>query len=362
MSIRVKNVEKYFGQFHALNHINLEVKTGHLVSLLGPSGCGKTTLLRIIAGLETADYGQVFLNEIDVTHQKVQQRKIGFMFQSYALFRHMSVFDNIAFGLTALPRVERPTKAQIYDKVMGLLQLIQLPHLAKALPHQLSGGQRQRVALARSLAVEPSILLLDEPFGALDAKVRKELRQWLRDIHQELHITSLLVTHDQEEALEISDEIVVMNHGHIEQVGNASTLYHYPQTPFVTEFIGEVSTFDGTWDNGAWHYGQFIFSPSTQTPLVEFSQLSSAADFQSLQSVRAYIRPHQWQLSTQADGAMLEGVLKHRHEVGAFWRLTVLVEKEEKFIEVLISPAQATDYHVGKQVYLTPTALQLFAI
>lgn len=362
MSIQVKNIEKHFGQFHALKHINLDVATGHLVSLLGPSGCGKTTLLRIIAGLETADSGQIFLNGIDVTHQKVQERKIGFMFQSYALFRHMSVFDNIAFGLTTLPRSQRPSKEQIYDKVMSLLKLIQLPHLAKALPHQLSGGQRQRVALARSLAVEPKILLLDEPFGALDAKVRKELRQWLRDIHQELHITSLLVTHDQEEALEVSDEIVVMNHGRIEQVGDASTLYHAPQTPFVTEFIGEVSVFDGVWDNHAWRYGHFAFP--IQQHLGESAkggaQRFSMADFQPFQEIKAYVRPHQWRISQQSSGAMLEGVLKHRHEVGAFWRLTVLTQKEGRFIEILLSPEQAMPYQVGDTIYLQPSALQLF--
>ncbi|NOL49147.1 sulfate/molybdate ABC transporter ATP-binding protein [Pelistega europaea] len=356
MSIQVKNIEKHFGSFHALKHINLDVATGHLVSLLGPSGCGKTTLLRIIAGLETADSGQILLNGVDVTHTKVQDRHIGFMFQSYALFRHMSVFDNIAFGLTTLPREQRPTKAEIHDKVMHLLKLIQLPHLAKALPHQLSGGQRQRVALARSLAVEPKILLLDEPFGALDAKVRKELRQWLRDIHHELHITSLLVTHDQEEALEISDEIVVMNHGHVEQVGDASTLYHTPQTPFVTEFIGEVSIFDGSWDNNAWHYANFAFPTSQLTS----TTTNSIADFRAFQPIRAYVRPHQWQLSTQPEGAMLKGVLKHRHEVGAFWRLTVLVEKEGRFVEVLLPPTQAQAYQVGNQVYLSPVAMQLF--
>lgn len=364
MSIKVQHIEKHFGAFHALKNINLEVQTGHLVSLLGPSGCGKTTLLRIIAGLESADSGQIFLNDIDVTHTKVQDRQIGFMFQSYALFRHMTVFDNIAFGLSVLPRHLRPTKEQIHDKVMHLLQLIQLPHLTKALPHQLSGGQRQRVALARSLAVNPKILLLDEPFGALDAKVRKELRQWLRDIHQELHITSLLVTHDQEEALEISDEIVVMNHGHIEQIGDASTLYHTPQTPFVTEFIGEVSTFDGELQEGVWHYGDFAYAPVVTTgagasmvSLIEESKKSASS-----QKMRAYVRPHQWLLSNDANGAMLKAELKHRHDMGAFIRLTVFVEATAQFIEILLSPELAHAYHLGQFVFLRPKTLQLFPV
>lgn len=352
MSIRVQHIEKHFGTFHALKDINLEVQTGHLVSLLGPSGCGKTTLLRIIAGLEFADSGAIFLNGVDVTHMRVQERQIGFMFQSYALFRHMTVFDNIAFGLTVLPRHLRPSKEQIRERVTHLLKLIQLPHLAKALPHQLSGGQRQRVALARSLAVKPKILLLDEPFGALDAKVRKELRQWLRDIHQELNITSLLVTHDQEEALEISDEIVVMNHGQIEQVGDASTLYHAPQTPFVTEFIGEVSAFDGLLQDGIWTYHNFSY----QVPLAQQQGLHGC------QQVRAYVRPHQWLLADNNQNAMLKVILRHKHDMGAFLRLTVFSEELESFIELLVPPEQASLYQVGQVLFLTPKVLQLFPL
>lgn len=344
MSIQVKHIEKHFGVFHALKDINLDVKTGALVSLLGPSGCGKTTLLRIIAGLENADKGQILLNGVDVTHQPVQSRKIGFMFQSYALFRHMSVYDNIAFGLSVLPRASRPSKEVIHEKVMSLLKLIQLPHLAKSLPHQLSGGQRQRVALARSLAVDPKILLLDEPFGALDAKVRKELRQWLRDIHQELHITSLLVTHDQEEALEVSDEIVVMNHGHIEQVGNATTLYHQPDTPFVTEFIGEVSRFKGEVHNHQWHYQQYVHAIESDVQNGEYI---------------AYVRPHQWILSSHKEGSMLQAVIKHIHDVGPFLRITVFDIQTERFIEVLLT-AEQCPYQVGESVYLKPKTMQLF--
>ncbi len=237
MSIEIRDVTKQFGSFTALQPINLTVPTGKLTSLLGPSGCGKTTLLRIIAGLELADSGRIFFDGEDVTDVPVQKRHIGFMFQHYALFRHMTVFDNIAFGLTVLPKKQRPNKAEIAKKVNHLLELVQLSSTANKYPHQLSGGQRQRIALARALAVEPKLLLLDEPFGALDAKVRKELRTWLRSIHHELGVTSILVTHDQEEAAELSDEIVVMNHGQIEQIGDYNSLVQSPTSHFVANFL-----------------------------------------------------------------------------------------------------------------------------
>lgn len=237
MSIEIRDVTKRFGSFTALQPINLTVPTGKLTSLLGPSGCGKTTLLRIIAGLELADTGRIFFDGEDVTDVPVQKRHIGFMFQHYALFRHMTVFDNVAFGLTVLPKKQRPNKADITKKVNHLLELVQLSNTASKYPHQLSGGQRQRIALARALAVEPKLLLLDEPFGALDAKVRKELRTWLRSIHHELGVTSILVTHDQEEAAELSDEIVVMNHGQIEQVGDYASLINKPTSHFVANFL-----------------------------------------------------------------------------------------------------------------------------
>ena len=237
MSIEIRDVTKQFGSFTALQPINLTVPTGKLTSLLGPSGCGKTTLLRIIAGLELADTGRIFFDGEDVTDVPVQKRHIGFMFQHYALFRHMTVFDNIAFGLTVLPKKQRPNKVEIAKKVNHLLELVQLSSTANKYPHQLSGGQRQRIALARALAVEPKLLLLDEPFGALDAKVRKELRTWLRLIHHELGVTSILVTHDQEEAAELSDEIVVMNHGQIEQIGDYNSLVQSPTSHFVANFL-----------------------------------------------------------------------------------------------------------------------------
>ena len=237
MSIEVRHIRKAFGTFEALNDVSLEFPSGELVALLGPSGCGKTTLLRIIAGLETADSGTVFLEGEDASGTHVRERQVGFVFQHYALFRHMTVFENIAFGLRVKPRRRRPAEADIRHKVHELLNLVQLDWLADRYPAQLSGGQRQRIALARALAVEPRVLLLDEPFGALDAKVRKELRQWLRRLHDELHITSIFVTHDQEEALEVADRVVVMNHGSVEQIGTPQAVVEQPATPFVADFI-----------------------------------------------------------------------------------------------------------------------------
>ncbi|NTV11651.1 MAG: sulfate ABC transporter ATP-binding protein, partial [Zoogloea sp.] len=245
MSIQVNNIHKAFGNFVALNDVSLDFPTGELTALLGPSGCGKTTLLRIIAGLERADGGGVLLDGEDASSQDVRNRNVGFVFQHYALFRHMTVFENVAFGLRVKPRKERPAEAAIRRKVHELLELVQLDWLADRYPAQLSGGQRQRIALARALAVEPRVLLLDEPFGALDAKVRKELRRWLRRLHDELHVTSVFVTHDQEEALEVADRVVVMNKGQVEQVGAPSEVYDRPATPFVYGFLGSVNLFHG---------------------------------------------------------------------------------------------------------------------
>jgi sulfate/thiosulfate transport system ATP-binding protein len=237
MSIETRHVTKRFGSHVALNDVSLLVSSGELVALLGPSGCGKTTLLRIIAGLETADEGAVLLEGEDATSQNARLRGVGFVFQHYALFRHMTVFENVAFGLRVRPRARRPGDSEIARRVKELLQLVQLDFMADRRPSELSGGQRQRVALARALAVEPKVLLLDEPFGALDAKVRHELRRWLRRLHDDIKLTSVFVTHDQEEALEVADRVAIMNHGRIEQLGAPSEVVTNPTTPFVADFL-----------------------------------------------------------------------------------------------------------------------------
>jgi len=245
MSIEVRNLQKRFGQTVVCDNLNLDIPDGELVALLGPSGSGKTSLLRIIAGLEVPDAGSVLFHGQDATHTDVRDRQVGFVFQHYALFAQMTIFENVAFGLRVRPKATRPSEKDIRDKVTALLKLVQLDWIADRYPHQLSGGQRQRIALARALAVEPKVLLLDEPFGALDAKVRKELRRWLRRLHDEMHVTSVFVTHDQDEAMEVADRIVVMNHGRIEQVGTPDEVYDHPATPFVLQFLGDVNLFHG---------------------------------------------------------------------------------------------------------------------
>jgi sulfate/thiosulfate transport system ATP-binding protein len=237
MSIAVKNITKSYAEFPALHDVSLEVQTGELLALLGPSGSGKTTLLRVIAGLEVPEIGEVLFSGQDVTEQSAYERRAGFVFQHYALFQHMTVFENIAFGLRVLPRKKRPANPAITQRVSELLELIQLVGYEKRLPTELSGGQRQRVALARALAIEPHVLLLDEPFGALDAKVRKDLRKWLRHFHDQTHLTSLFVTHDQEEAFEIADRVVIFDKGRIQQIGTPDFLREHPENDFVREFL-----------------------------------------------------------------------------------------------------------------------------
>ncbi len=245
MGIEAKNISKQFGEFKALNDVSLNIQSGELIALLGPSGSGKTTLLRIIAGLEFPDAGNVLFDGKSIQDKNVRQRNVGFVFQHYALFKHMTVLDNVAFGLRVRPAETRPSDEAIRRKVMQLLQLVHLDNFYDRYPHQLSGGQRQRVALARALAVEPKVLLLDEPFGALDAKVRKELRRWMRRLHDEIHITSIFVTHDQEEAMEVSDRVVVMSNGKIEQMGTPEQVYHQPANAFVYDFLGNYNELDG---------------------------------------------------------------------------------------------------------------------
>ena len=256
MSIRVDGIRKTFGGFAALDDISLNVPQGELVGLLGPSGSGKTTLLRIIAGLEKPDRGRVLFNERDVTTLDVRRRKVGFVFQQYVLFRHLTVADNVAFGLRMLPRGERPGRDAVRARVRELLELVQMDTMAGRYPAQLSGGQKQRVALARALALEPEVLLLDEPFGALDAKVRKELRRWLRHLHEQISVTSIFVTHDQEEAMEVSDQVVVMSQGHIEQIGSPLTVYEQPASRFVFDFLGHINALEGLYDGAVWQSGE----------------------------------------------------------------------------------------------------------
>ena len=283
MSIAIRNVTKIFSTFKALDNVNLTVETGELVALLGPSGSGKTTLLRIISGLEKAEEGDVLFHGEDARDQKAKDRNVGFVFQHYALFRHMTVFDNIAFGLRVKPRALRLSKAQIKAKVYELLNLVQLDWVAQRFPSQLSGGQRQRIALARALAIEPKILLLDEPFGSLDAQVRKELRQWLRRFHDDLHITTLFVTHDQEEALEVADKIVVMNDGKIEQIGTPEDVYHHPANKFVLNFLGNVNIFHERIVDGK--------KASVYTRPHQLEIIRRPKDVSSIKAVVEYINP-----------------------------------------------------------------------
>ena len=266
MSIEIARIKKSFGRTQVLNDISLDIPSGQMVALLGPSGSGKTTLLRIIAGLEHQTSGHIRFHGTDVSRLHARDRKVGFVFQHYALFRHMTVFDNIAFGLTVLPRRERPNAAAIKAKVTQLLEMVQLAHLADRYPAQLSGGQKQRVALARALAVEPQILLLDEPFGALDAQVRKELRRWLRQLHEELKFTSVFVTHDQEEAMTMAGRIAIMNRGKFVQIGEPEEIYEHPTTRYSAEFIGSVNVFEGLLKERQ-EDGLLLYSPGLVHPL-----------------------------------------------------------------------------------------------
>lgn len=299
MSIEVKNISKTFGSFAALRDVNLKVQDGELVALLGPSGSGKTTLLRIIAGLETPDENpdsEILFHDANVAGSPVGKRRVGFVFQHYALFRHMSVFENIAFGLRVRPRSERPSKDDIRDRVNRLLKLIQLENFGNRFPSQLSGGQRQRVALARALAVEPKVLLLDEPFGALDAKVREGLRTWLRQLHDEIHLTSVLVTHDQDEALEVADRVVVMNQARIEQVGTPEQVFNHPANQFVMEFLGKVNVFHGRAANGRAVLGGMTF---------DYPQYTLGEE----RDATVYMRPHELEIERADRG--VHGLAAH---------------------------------------------------
>jgi sulfate transport system ATP-binding protein len=325
MTIEVRNIRKQFGQFTALDDISLKFPTGELTALLGPSGCGKTTLLRIIAGLEYPDSGQVLLDGEDASSRHVRERQVGFVFQHYALFRHMTVFENVAFGLRVKPRRERPSEQQIRDRVTKLLDLVQLDWIADRYPPQLSGGQRQRIALARALAVEPRVLLLDEPFGALDAKVRKELRRWLRRLHDELHVSSIFVTHDQEEALEVADQVVVMNKGRAEQIGPPEEVYNHPASPFVYSFLGNVNLFHGRVHEGVLASGDVTFDAPQH------------ADVQNGSGI-GYVRPHDLDVERYVPG--VEGVvakLRRAHAIGPLAQLDLERADNGELIEAVLS-------------------------
>ncbi len=335
MSMEVRSIHKRFGGFTALRDVSLAFPDGHLTALLGPSGCGKTTLLRIIAGLEAPDSGQVLLGGEDASHADVRERQVGFVFQHYALFRHMTVFDNVAFGLRMKPRRERLSEAAIRTKVMDLLQLVQLDWLADRRPAALSGGQRQRIALARALAVQPRVLLLDEPFGALDAKVRKELRRWLRKLHDELHVTSIFVTHDQEEALEVADEIVIMNRGQVEQRGSPQAVYDEPATAFVCGFLGHMNRFHGRVQGGQLRSGNVHFA------LPDDPAAHNAAG-------TAYVRPHEIQIEPcepqyrPAHASELRVNLLRAQALGPLAQLELTREDTQEVIEVVM-PSQEFD-------------------
>lgn len=351
MSIEVRHVTKTFGDFTALADISLQIHSGQLLALLGPSGCGKTTLLKIVAGLEQADSGQLLFEGVDATDKHVTERGIGFVFQHYALFRHMTVFDNIAFGLNVKPRRIRPSKAQIHDKVHRLLKMVQLDWLADAYPSQLSGGQRQRIALARSLAVEPQVLLLDEPFGALDARVRKDLRRWLRQLHDEIHLTSIFVTHDQEEALEVSDRVVVMNHGRIEQVGTPDEIYEHPASAFVTQFLGDVNLFHGRIQDEQFTRGDYA------QPLAPGNIQGNIGD-----EVTAYIRPHDIELTQDASNALDRGTIEHVHAIGPVVRLELARAGSSDPIEVVMTRERyrLLGLNPGDTVYVKPRKMAVF--
>jgi len=338
MSIQVRNLNKRFGATVVCDNLNLDIGDGELVALLGPSGSGKTTLLRIIAGLEVPDSGSVLFHGRDATSADVRERNVGFVFQHYALFGHMTIFENVAFGLRVKPREVRPDEATIRAKVTELLKLVQLDSIAARHPHQLSGGQRQRIALARALAVEPKMLLLDEPFGALDARVRKELRRWLRRLHDEVHVTSVFVTHDQEEAMEVADRIVVMNHGRIEQDGPPDEVYDRPATPFVLQFLGDVNVFHGRLGAAAGKDGEV-----------------------------AFVRPHELDIVAAASPGTVEATLVQALTVGPNTRLELRRSADQSLVDVEMARADwlalrdRLGLATGSTVHLLPRKVTRFS-
>jgi sulfate transport system ATP-binding protein len=354
MSIQLRNIYKKYGDFTALERVSLKIGEGELLALLGPSGSGKTTLLRIIAGLEYPDSGRVLLQGEEATDRAPRDRRVGLVFQHYALFRHMTVFENVAFGLRVRPRQGRPSEQQIRSRVRELLELVQLEWTSNRYPSQLSGGQRQRVALARALAVEPHVLLLDEPFGALDAKLRGELRQWLRTLHRELGLTAIFVTHDQEEALEVSSRVAVMNKGKIEQIGTPEEVYHQPATAFVSGFLGTANLFHRRIDHGHVYFNE----SNARIPL---DGTPKAAELS--QSALVYVRPHMLELEpTPSGNSSFEAIVRHINSAGPRARIEltsasgvpVLVELEHERLRAL-------SLEPGCTMYLRPRDQQVFA-
>lgn len=346
MSISATNVVKRFGNFVALDGVNLEVPPGELLALLGPSGSGKTTLLRIIAGLDVADSGVVRYHDEDVTDAAVRERNVGFVFQHYALFRHMSVFENVAFGL----RVRNWDNARVTERVRELLRMVQLDGMEKSRPSQLSGGQRQRVALARALAAEPKVLLLDEPFGALDAKVRLELRQWLRRLHDELHVTSVFVTHDQEEAFEVADRVVIMNKGKIEQAGSPQEIFEHPATPFVMDFLGNVNVFHGHVSNGRAQLGRLE---------VAYPEYEGADP----REVTAFVRSHELEIHrTQTGRGALKARIIHINPTRPVVKVRVNAEEFDLWLNVDMSWERYHDLRLAADeiVFISPRQMRVF--
>ncbi|MCM2674529.1 sulfate/molybdate ABC transporter ATP-binding protein [Alkalicoccobacillus plakortidis] len=350
MSIDIQDVSKNFGDFKALEEIRLSIKKGELVALLGPSGSGKTSLLRIIAGLESATKGSIHFNGNDMTNVNAVSRQVGFVFQHYALFSHMTVADNISYGLRVRPRKKRPSKNEIKQKVDELLGLVKLDGLQKRYPSQLSGGQRQRVALARALAVQPEVLLLDEPFGALDAKVRKELRRWLRNLHNQFDVTSIFVTHDQEEAMDVADRIVVMNQGRIEQIGTPDEVYENPNSPFVFDFLGNVNLFKGRVKEGNLKSGTITLRTSGSTKHED-------------KDVVGYIRPHQMQLHQSNIEGSFPIKISHIQPVGPIVFIEAEKLDEDETIDIELPKNEFTELglKLGDVVYSKPKHVHVFS-
>ena len=353
MVIEVKQITKRFEAFTALKGLNLQVHPGELVALLGPSGSGKTTLLRIIAGLEFADEGQILFDGADAGDRHVGERRVGFVFQHYALFRHMTVLENVAFGLRVVPRNKRLSNTDIENRVHKLLSLVQLDRLSGRYPSQLSGGQRQRVALARALAIEPRVLLLDEPFGALDAKVRKELRRWLRRLHDEMGLTSIFGTHDQEEALELADRVVVMNNGAIEQVGTPEEVYNTPATPFVYEFLGNVNRLECEIVDGKVNLWGVQVAAETHdgTPVPKGHVLG-----------HAYVRPHDIDFVDRSKALAEPAIVRHVAAAGPIARIELAVEGIPHLIEAELTRQRYLELGLktGQAVMIAARAARVF--